>query len=114
VRFVGAMVRFDTPQYLVMERCRCCRPRLPRAACVYSDPSHCHRVTTAQGKAKQEVEEQDLFPARFHSVTDRMGQNSVALSPLHALPEYEKEGEILVDRCERLYQSFLTVGGKHQ
>ena len=29
----------------------------------------------------------------------------LSLSPLHALPEYEKEGEILVDRCESLYYS---------
>ena len=67
-----------------------------------------------QGKAKREVGEQDVFPAQLHSVTDRMGHSGVALSPLYALPEYEKEGEILVDRCERLYQSFLTVGGKAQ
>ena len=53
---------------------------------------------------------------QLHSVTDRMGRNgvAVALSPLHVLPKYEKEGEILVDRCERLYQSFLTVGAKPQ
>ena len=30
----------------------------------------------------------------------------LSLSPLHALPEYEKEGEILVDRCESLYSVF--------
>ena len=53
---------------------------------------------------------------QLHSVTDRMGRNGVAvdLSPLHVLPEYEKEGQILVDRCEGLYQSFLTAGGKPQ
>ena len=67
-----------------------------------------------QGEAKKKVGEQDLFPAQLHSVTDRTGHSSVALSPLQALPEYEREGEILVDRCERLYQSFLTVGGKPQ
>ncbi|KAI9449638.1 NAD(P)-binding protein [Lactarius psammicola] len=66
-----------------------------------------------QGKEEQ-VGEEGLFPAQLHSVTDRMGHSSVALSPLYALPEFEKEGEILVDRCERLYQSFLTVGGKPQ
>lgn len=54
------------------------------------------------------------YPARLHSVTDRMGHGGVALSPLDAWPEYEKEGEILVDRCERLYQSFLIAGGKPQ
>ena len=69
---------------------------------------------TPQAKAKQQVGEQGLYPAQLHSVTDRMGRSSVALKPLYALPEYEKEGEILVDRCERLYQSFLTVGGKSQ
>ena len=58
--------------------------------------------------------EQDLFPAQMHSVTDRTGHSSVALSPLYVLPEHEKEGEILVDWCERLYQSFQTVGGKPQ
>ena len=65
-----------------------------------------------QGKPKPKVEELDLFPAQLHSVTDRMGQNGivVSLSPLNALPEYEKEGEILVDLLERLYQSFLTGG----
>jgi len=69
---------------------------------------------TPQGKAKQQVGEPGLFPAQLHSVTDRMGHSGVALKPLHALPEYEKEGEILVDRYERLYQSFRTVGGKPQ
>ncbi|KAF8270865.1 hypothetical protein EI94DRAFT_1680085 [Lactarius quietus] len=64
--------------------------------------------------AKREVGEQDRFPAQMHSVTDRMGNSGVAVSPLYALPEYEKEGEVLVDRFERLYQSFLTVGGKSQ
>ncbi|KAI9448559.1 NAD(P)-binding protein [Lactarius indigo] len=70
---------------------------------------------TPAAKRKQgQVGEQELFPAQLHSVTDRMGHSGVALSPLYALPKYEKEGEILVDRCERLYQSFLTVGGKPQ
>ena len=58
------------------------------------------------------MEEQGLVPAQLHSVTYRMGQSSVALAPLYALPEYEKEAELLVDRCERLYQSFVTVGGR--
>jgi len=63
---------------------------------------------------ERQVGEQGLVPVQLHSVTDRKGRSSVALTPLYALPEYEKEGEILVDRCERLYQSFLTVGGKPQ
>ncbi|KAH9059315.1 NAD(P)-binding protein [Lactarius vividus] len=70
--------------------------------------------TPAAKRKEEQVGEQGLFPAQLHSVTDRMGYSSVALSPLYALPKYEKEGEILVDRCERLYQSFLTVGGKPQ
>ncbi|KAH9024502.1 NAD(P)-binding protein [Lactarius pseudohatsudake] len=67
--------------------------------------------TPAAKRREEQVGEQSLFPAQLHSVTDRMGHSSVALSPLYALPNYEKEGEILVDRCERLYQTFLTVGG---
>src|ERR1700744_4792323 len=39
------------------------------------------------------------------------GSNGVAL-PLHALPEYEKEGAILVDRCERLYSVFPDSSGE--
>ena len=65
-------------------------------------------LLTASGtpaQQKQKDEGQDLFSARLHSVTDLMGRNgvAVAVSPLHALPEYEKEGEILVDRCEKQY-----------
>jgi 3-keto steroid reductase len=45
----------------------------------------------------------------FH--TDRMGRNGVALEPFYEWPEYEKEAMRLVDRCERLYQSFITAGG---
>lgn len=43
--WVGALVRFNTPQYLDVEWCCCCRPRLPSAAGVYSDPSICIRDT---------------------------------------------------------------------
>jgi hypothetical protein len=50
VRFVGALVQLDTPQYLDMERCRCCCPRLPRAARIYSNLSRCHRDTCTAGE----------------------------------------------------------------
>ncbi|KAH9991659.1 hypothetical protein BJV74DRAFT_836115 [Russula compacta] len=65
----------------------------------------------AQGRERRD----GLLPVCLHSVTDRRGCNSVAVTPVHAWPEYEKEASSLVDRCERLYQSFVTVGGKlHQ
>jgi hypothetical protein len=43
-----------------------------------------------------------------------MGGSGVALEPFYEWPEYEQEAVRLVDRCERLYQSFITAGGKSQ
>ena len=45
-------------------------PLLTRAACVHFDPSPASETPAMQGKAKPEFEEQDLFPARLHSVTN--------------------------------------------
>jgi len=41
-----------------------------------------------------------------------MGRNSVAITPFYEWAEYEKDASRLVDRCERLYQSFTKAGGK--
>ena len=54
----------------------------------------------------------DALPLCLHSVTDRRGRNSVALSSFYSWPQHEKEASRLVDRCERLYQSYVTTGGK--
>ena len=54
----------------------------------------------------------DALPLCLHSVTDRWGRNSVALTPFYAWPQHEKEASRLVDRCERLYQSYVTTEGK--
>jgi hypothetical protein len=56
----------------------------------------------------------DALPLCLHSVTDRRGRNSVALTPFYAWREHEKEASHLVDRCERLYQSYITTGGMIQ
>ena len=107
MRFVGAVVRFITPQYLDMngdaEAIHVCLVPLAFIPIL---------LTATEGKAKQQVGEHGLFPAQLHSITNRMGHSGVALTPLYALPEYGKEGEILVDRCEWLYQSSLRVRGK--
>ncbi|KAH9955571.1 hypothetical protein BC827DRAFT_1236492 [Russula dissimulans] len=55
-----------------------------------------------------------LLPLCLHSVTDRRGCNTVASTPFDVWPTYEKEASLLVDRCERLYQSFVRAGGKLQ
>jgi len=52
------------------------------------------------------------LPLRLHSQTDLIGRNTIAATPSRTWPEYEKEASRLVDRCERLYQTFLTAGGK--
>ena len=65
-------------------------------------------VPVTRGKEQKE----GALPACLHSVTDRRGRNSVALTPFQAWPEYEEEASRLVDRCERLYQSYVTAGGK--
>jgi 3-keto steroid reductase len=58
-------------------------------------------------------EEKDgLLPLRLHSITDRIGRNTTATTPFYEWAEYEKDASRLVDRCERLYQSFVTAGGK--
>ena len=58
-------------------------------------------------------EEKDgLLPLRLHSITDRSGRNTTAMTPFYEWAEYEKEASRLVDRCERLYQSFVRAGGK--
>ncbi|KAI0253127.1 hypothetical protein BJV78DRAFT_1123519 [Lactifluus subvellereus] len=64
--------------------------------------------------AQDKGQEEGLLPGRLHSITDRMGRNGVALEPFYEWPEHEKEAVRLVDRCERLYQSFITAGGKSQ
>jgi len=67
-------------------------------------------VPSRRGKGQKE----GALPVCLHAVTDRRGRNSVALTPFHAWPEYEEEASRLVDRCERLYQSYVTAGGKLQ
>jgi len=48
----------------------------------------------------------EVLSLSLHSVTDRMGRNTTTVTAFYAWPEYEKEALRLVDRCERLYQSF--------
>ena len=67
-------------------------------------------VPVMPGKEQKE----GALPVCLHSVTDRRGFNSVALTPFHAWPEYKEEASGLVDQCERLYQSYVTAGGKLQ
>lgn len=67
-------------------------------------------VPVTRGKEQKD----DALPLCLHSVTDRRGRNSVALTPFYAWPEYKEEASRLVDRCERLYQSYVTAGGKLQ
>jgi len=68
------------------------------------------KAPVVQGKEQSDA----LLPVCLHSVTDRVGRNTVTLTPFYAWPEYQKEASGLVDRCDRLYQSFVTVGGKLQ
>jgi len=68
-------------------------------------------VPVTQGGKEQKG---DALPLCLHSVTDRRGRNSVALTSFYAWPQHEKEASRLVDRCERLYQSYVTTGGKLQ
>jgi 3-keto steroid reductase len=68
-------------------------------------------VPVTRGKEEQN---DGALPVCLHAVTDRWGRNSVALTPFYAWPEYKEEGLRLVDRCERLYQSYVTAGGKLQ
>ncbi|KAN0113442.1 hypothetical protein V8E52_007723 [Russula decolorans] len=68
-------------------------------------------VPVTQGGKEQKG---DALPLCLHSVTDRRGYNSVALTPFHTWPQHEKEASRLVDRCEKLYQSYVTTGGKLQ
>ena len=70
-------------------------------------------LTTAGTPVAQPDKQKDAaLPLRLHSQTDLIGRNTIAVTPFHTWPEYEKEASRLVDRCERLYQTFLTAGGK--
>ena len=62
--------------------------------------------------AQEDRQKDGAIPLRLHSQTDLMGRNTIAATPFYTWPENEKEASRLVDRCERLYQSFLTAGGK--
>jgi hypothetical protein len=62
--------------------------------------------------SKEDEQKDALLPLSLHSITDYMGRNTTAVTPFCAWPEYEKEASGLVDRCERLYQSFVAAGGK--
>jgi 3-keto steroid reductase len=62
--------------------------------------------------AQADQRKDGVLPLRMHSQTNLMGRNTIAAVPFYTWPEYEKEASRLVGRCERLYQSFLTAGGK--
>jgi len=61
-----------------------------------------------EGKEQKE----NALPLCLHSVTDCRGRSSVVSTPFHSWPAHEKEASRLVDRCEKLYQSYVTAGGK--
>ncbi|ETW84523.1 hypothetical protein HETIRDRAFT_312795 [Heterobasidion irregulare TC 32-1] len=52
-------------------------------------------------------------PARLHSITDRFGTSLVGAQPITAWEEYEDEGVKLVNRCEKLYLSFVAAEGRN-
>jgi len=56
--------------------------------------------------------EKEVLPLSLHSITDRMGRNTTTVTPFYAWSEYEKEVLRLVDRGERLYQSFRHGRGE--
>ncbi|THH20290.1 hypothetical protein EW146_g1049 [Bondarzewia mesenterica] len=65
--------------------------------------------TTANGTANGPVHP---IPARLHSITDRMGTSLVGAQPIKAWGEHEEESVKLVNRCEKLYQSFAAAEGR--
>jgi hypothetical protein len=71
-------------------------------------------LSTVGAPVAQDKGHEGLFLGRLHSITDRMGRSGVAPKLFYEWPEYEKEAVRLVDQCERLYQSFVTAGGKSQ
>ncbi len=68
-------------------------------------------VPIMQGGKEQK---DNMLPLCLHSVTDCRGCSSVALTPFHSWPVHEKEASRLVDRCKKLYQSYVMAGGKVQ
>ncbi|CCL98834.1 uncharacterized protein FIBRA_00839 [Fibroporia radiculosa] len=48
------------------------------------------------------------FP-KFSAQTDRWGNESVGIVPVHQWQEHPDEGSHLIEQCERLYQTFLKA-----
>ena len=91
-----------------MGRRRSCGILLPR-----SPSLHTFFLSSFGAPVSKEDEQKDaLLPLSLHSITDYVGRNTTAVTPFYAWAEYEKEASRLVDRWERLYESFVAAGGK--
>lgn len=53
-----------------------------------------------------------LPPIRFGSQCDRSGKEYVGITRVKQWKEYEDESKDLVEKCEKLYQTFLAEDGQ--
>ncbi len=47
-------------------------------------------------------------PVRFAAETDRLGRAEVGVHKVKWWPEHQQEAELLVDRCNNLYEEFKS------
>jgi hypothetical protein len=108
--------RFDSLVLWIITYHRGTAPQLRYTSASLPSPSYLFFLSSFGAPVSKEDEQNDsLLPLSLHSITDYMGHNTTAVSPFYAwaeTAEYEKEASRLVDRCERLYQSFVAAGGK--
>ena len=76
-----------------------------------SDPALMQEVQEVSGVKWTPYPEGNLkapLPAfRFGSESDWMGTERVGLTRVRQWKEHEEDSKVLIDRCEKLYQSFL-------
>jgi hypothetical protein len=87
-------------------------PQLRHTSASLPLPSYLFLSSFGAPVSKEDEQKDALLPLSLHSITDYVGRNTTAVTPFYAWAEYEKEASPLVDRWERLYESFAAAGGK--
>lgn len=53
-------------------------------------------------------------PVRFGSETDRWGTERVGITPVKQWEEHAREGDQLLEKCDKLYEAFAASEGMSQ
>src|SRR5258707_1257599 len=61
---------------------------------------------------KNAQEHTNEIPARLHSITNRWGESGVGLQPVTQWEDHTSEATKIVERCEKLYQTFMQAEGQ--